>query len=95
VSRNCRQARKIAEALKRGGVEVLNEIVLNQVVVAFSDDDRTKRVIAAIQDVGVCWCGGTTWQGRAAMRISVSSWATTEDDIERSVAAILRAHRAN
>lgn len=93
VSRNCRQAQKIAGDLKRDGVEVLNEVVLNQVVVAFGDDDRTKRVIALIQDAGACWCGGTTWKGRAAMRVSVSSWATTDDDVERSVASILEAHR--
>jgi glutamate/tyrosine decarboxylase-like PLP-dependent enzyme len=94
VSRNCRQARKIADELRRGGVEVLNEVVLNQMVVAFGNDDRTKRVIALIQDSGACWCGGTSWKGRAAMRISVSSWATTDADIERSISAILEAHRA-
>jgi len=71
-----------------------DEIVLNQVVVAFCDDERTRRVIAAIQESGVCWCGGTVWKGRAAMRISVSFWATTDDDVERSIAAILEAHRA-
>ena len=94
VGRNCRQARSIAEALRQGGAEVLNEVVLNQVVVAFGDDARTRRVVAAVQDAGDCWCGGTIWQGRAAMRISVSSWATGEDDVERSVAAILAAARA-
>lgn len=93
VSRNCAQARKIADELKQGSVEVLNEVVLNQVVVAFGDDDRTRRVIASIQDAGECWCGGTTWRGRAAMRISVSSCATTGEDVERSVRAILDAHR--
>jgi glutamate/tyrosine decarboxylase-like PLP-dependent enzyme len=94
VSRNCRQAGQIAAGLKNAGVEVLNEVVLNQVVVAFGDDERTQRVIARIQDTGTCWCGGTTWRGRAAMRISVSSWATTADDVERSIAAIIAAHRA-
>ena len=94
ISRNCRQARKIAERLRRGGIEVLNEVVLNQVVVAFGSDERTRRAITLIQDSGTCWCGGTIWKNRAAMRISVSSWATTDDDIERSVAAILAAHRA-
>ena len=95
VSRNCRQARRMAEGLKRGGVEVLNEVMLNQVVVAFGDEERTTRTVAAVQDLGVCWCGGTTWKGRAAMRISVSSWATTDEDIERSIAAILKASRAS
>jgi glutamate/tyrosine decarboxylase-like PLP-dependent enzyme len=93
ISRNCRQAQKLASELTRAGVEVLNEVVLNQVVVAFGDEDRTRRVIAAIQNSGTCWCGGTTWQGRAAMRISVSSWATTDADVDRSISAILDAHR--
>src|SRR3546814_9041367 len=69
------------------------EVVLNQVVVAFGDDARTQRVIAAIQDDGTCWCGGTTWKGRAAMRISISSWATSDADVESSAAAILDAYR--
>jgi glutamate/tyrosine decarboxylase-like PLP-dependent enzyme len=94
VNRNCRQAGRIAAGLRNAGVEVLNEVVLNQVVVTFGDDERTRRVIARIQDTGTCWCGGTTWRGRAAMRISVSSWATTADDVERSIAAIIDAHRA-
>jgi glutamate/tyrosine decarboxylase-like PLP-dependent enzyme len=94
VGRTCRYARKIAESMKRDGIEVLNEIVLNQVVVAFGDNERTKRVIASIQASGACWCGGTVWKGRAVMRISVSSWATTDRDIERLITAILEAHRA-
>ncbi|MGN6755887.1 MAG: aspartate aminotransferase family protein, partial [Thermomicrobiales bacterium] len=70
--------------------EVLNEVTLNQVLVAFGDDATTRQVVAALQADGVCWCGGTVWQGRAAMRISVSSWATTEADVEQSLAAMLR-----
>jgi glutamate/tyrosine decarboxylase-like PLP-dependent enzyme len=93
VNRNCRQALKIANELTQGGVEVLNEVVLNQVVVSFGDDEKTRRVIASIQDSGRCWCGGTTWKGRAAMRISVSSWATTDEDVNLSVGAILDTHR--
>jgi glutamate/tyrosine decarboxylase-like PLP-dependent enzyme len=93
VDRNCSQARKMGSELKQAGLEVLNEIVLNQVVVRFGDDERTRRVIASIQDSGKCWCGGTTWRGRTAMRISVSSWATTDEDIELTVGAILDAHR--
>jgi len=93
VDRHCRQAQRMAAGLETGGVEILNDVVLNQVVVAFGEDDRTRRVIAAVQADGTCWCGGTTWKGKAAMRISVSSWATTDDDIERSLAAILDAHR--
>jgi len=64
--------------------------VLNQVLVSFGTDDETRRVIDAVQRDGTCWCGGTVWHGTTAMRISVSSWATTDDDIERSAAAILR-----
>jgi glutamate/tyrosine decarboxylase-like PLP-dependent enzyme len=94
VARNCRQARAFAEALRGGDAEILNDVVLNQVLVAFGDDERTKQIISEVQQGGVCWCGGTVWQGRAAMRISVSSWATTDDDIALSVEAILRAHQA-
>jgi hypothetical protein len=60
------------------------------VIVSFGDAERTRRVIAEVQREGTCWCGGTEWHGQAAMRISVSSWATTEDDVDRSLAAILR-----
>jgi len=94
IERHCRQARRMADGLAAGGAEILNDVVLNQVVAAFGDDDRTRRVLAAVQDEGTCWCGGTTWKGRAAMRISVSSWATTDNDIERSIVAILEAHRS-
>jgi len=90
IERNCRQARRFAEGLRAAGHEVLNEVVLNQVLVSFGEPDRTARVIAAIQEDGTCWCGGTVWQGKTAMRISVSSWATTDDDVELSLAAMLR-----
>jgi glutamate/tyrosine decarboxylase-like PLP-dependent enzyme len=90
VERCCRLARHVAEGLAGAGFEILNEVVLNQVLVAFGDAERTKRVIAAVQRDGTCWCGGTVWQGRHAMRISVSSWATTERDIDQSIDAITR-----
>ena len=90
VERTCRYARRFAEGLANGGYAVLNEVVLNQVLVSFGDDEITRRVIDGIQSEGTCWCGGTMWQGHAAMRISVSSWATTERDIDRSLAAMLR-----
>jgi glutamate/tyrosine decarboxylase-like PLP-dependent enzyme len=90
IERNCRQARRFAEALAQSGFEVLNEVALNQVLVACGDADRTQRFIAALQDEGTCWCGGTVWQGRTAMRISVSSWATTDADVEASIAAMRR-----
>ena len=94
VSRNCRQARRFAESLSAAGFEILNDVVLNQVLVAFGDKDRTARVIAAIQAEGTCWAGITVWQGRTAMRISVISWATTDADVERSIDAIVRIARA-
>ncbi|HET8908682.1 MAG TPA: hypothetical protein VFN11_17135, partial [Ktedonobacterales bacterium] len=90
VERCCRHATRFSEGLRAAGYDVLNEVTLNQVLVAFGDDDTTRRVMAAVQDDGTCWCGGTVWQGRAAMRISVSSWVTTEGDVERSLAAIIR-----
>ena len=90
VERNCRQARRFAAGLGDAGFEILNDVVLNQVLVAFGDDRVTTEIIRGVQRDGTCWCGGTSWNGRAAMRISVSSWATTDDDVERSLAAILR-----
>ncbi|MHB1134440.1 MAG: pyridoxal phosphate-dependent decarboxylase family protein [Chloroflexota bacterium] len=90
VERTCRHARRFAEGLRGAGYQVLNDVVFNQVLVSFGDAERTDRVIAGIQADGTCWCGGTTWQGRRAMRISVSSWATTEADVERSLEAMLR-----
>jgi glutamate/tyrosine decarboxylase-like PLP-dependent enzyme len=90
IERTCRHAARFAEGLRDAGYEVLNEVVLNQVLVSFGEDSTTNRVVASIQEDGTCWCGGTVWQGRAAMRISVCSWSTTEDDVERSLAAILR-----
>jgi len=89
IDRCCRHARRFAAGLRSGGYEVLNDVVLNQVLVSFGDDDQTRRTIAAIQDEGTCWCGGTVWQGRTAMRISVSNWATTDDDVDRSLRAML------
>ncbi len=90
IERTCRYAARFAEGLREAGYEILNDVVLNQVLVSFGDDDTTNRVIAGIQDDGTCWCGGTTWQGRTAMRISVCSWATTAEDVEQSLAAMLR-----
>ncbi|HEY8796013.1 MAG TPA: aminotransferase class V-fold PLP-dependent enzyme [Gemmatimonadaceae bacterium] len=88
IERNCLQAARFASGLRDAGFEILNDVVLNQVLVSFGDDETTRRVIAAVQSDGTCWCGGTVWHGRAAMRISVSSWATTDDDVEQSLAAI-------
>lgn len=91
IERTRRHARRFAEGLTSAGYEVLNEVALNQVTVVFGDAEQTARVAAAIHADGTCWCGPTVWQGRAAIRISVSSWATTEEDVERSLAAMIRA----
>jgi glutamate/tyrosine decarboxylase-like PLP-dependent enzyme len=93
VERCCRLATRFADGLRAGGVEVLNDVGLNQVLAAFGDDERTRRVIARVQAGGICWAGGTVWQGRAAIRISVSSWRTTDRDVDRSLGAILAAVR--
>jgi glutamate/tyrosine decarboxylase-like PLP-dependent enzyme len=90
IERNCRQAKRFAERLRGAGFTVLNDVVLNQVLVSFGNEQDTLRVIAEVQKDGTCWCGGTNWHGQAAMRISVSSWATTDDDVERSVAAMIK-----
>jgi glutamate/tyrosine decarboxylase-like PLP-dependent enzyme len=94
IERNCRQARLFADLLRAAGFTVLNDVVLNQVLVSFGTAEETRRVIAGIQADGTCWCGGTVWQGHTAMRISVSCWATTDEDVERSVAAMVRIAKA-
>lgn len=90
VDRCCRHAERFARGLSEAGYQVLNDVQLNQVLVSFGDAETTQRVIRGVQEDGTCWCGGTVWQGKTAMRISVSSWATTETDVEQSLAAILR-----
>jgi glutamate/tyrosine decarboxylase-like PLP-dependent enzyme len=94
VERTCRLASMFADGLRAAGFAVLNDVVLNQVLVAFGDAETTERVIAAIQQDGTCWAGVTRWQGQTAMRISVSCWRTTEADVERSLDAIIRVSRA-
>lgn len=95
VERNCRQARLIADRLAGvPGVELLNEVVLNQVLVAVGDERATAAVIAAVQRDGTCWLGGTDWDGRPAIRISLSNWSSTDADVERSAAAIRAAIEA-
>jgi glutamate/tyrosine decarboxylase-like PLP-dependent enzyme len=90
IDRTCNHAQRLAAGLRQAGYSVLNDVVLNQVLVSFGSPEVTRRVIAGIQADGTCWCGGTVWQGYTAMRISVSSWATTDDDVERSLEAVLR-----
>ncbi len=90
IERNCRLARVFADRLKHAGFAILNDVVLNQVLVSFGSAEETRRVIQEVANDGTCWCGGTQWHVHTAMRISVSSWATTEDDMERSLSAILK-----
>jgi glutamate/tyrosine decarboxylase-like PLP-dependent enzyme len=100
VDRCCDHARRFADGLgAASGVEILNEVVLNQVLVRFLDpeghhDRHTQQVVRRVQADGTCWLGSTVWRGAAAMRISVSNWSTTTEDVDRSVAAILRAASA-
>jgi glutamate/tyrosine decarboxylase-like PLP-dependent enzyme len=90
VERCCAHAHTFARGLRGAGFEVLNQVVLNQVLVRFGDARTTRDVVETLQAEGTCWCGLTEWQGHVAMRISVSSWATTDGDVQRSLAAIVR-----
>ena len=96
VDRNCARARQMATALaQEEGVQILNDVVLNQALVRFGDDDElTRAVVSGVQNEGTCWLSGTNWHGAAAMRISVSNWATSEEDISRSAAAIVSVYRS-
>src|SRR5215475_4953876 len=91
VERSSAHARRFAELLEGGGAAILNDVVLNQVLVRFGDGEHTRDVIRRVQEDGTCWLSGTDWRGEHAMRISVSNWRTTEEDVERSAAAILTA----
>lgn len=90
IEQHCRQAQMMAHLLTEAGFTVHNDVVLNQVVVSFGTSDETLEVIRTVQTEGTTWAGGTSWQGHTAMRISVSSWATTDADIQRSADAIIR-----
>ena len=93
VERSCRLAARFAGRMLDAGFEPLNQVVLNQVLVSFGEADRTDAVIAAVQADGTCWCGPTTWHGIRAMRVSVSGWCTTEEDIDRSAQAVIACAR--
>jgi glutamate/tyrosine decarboxylase-like PLP-dependent enzyme len=95
VDRCCAHARRFAALLAtEPGIRILNDVVLNQVLVRFDDDDEaTRDVVTAVQRDGTCWVSGTTWHGVAAMRISVSNWATSDEDVVASAAAMRRAHQ--
>jgi glutamate/tyrosine decarboxylase-like PLP-dependent enzyme len=90
VERCCRHAARFGAGLREAGYDVLNDVQLNQVLVSFGDEETTRKIISEVQADGTCWCGGTVWHGQNAMRISVSCWATTEEDVEESLRAILR-----
>ncbi len=92
VERCCNHALNLAAGLRTIGYDVLNEVVLNQVVFACADEQTTRRALAQLQNNGVAWLGSTTWQGRFAARISVSSWATTDQDIEQTIAALANSY---
>jgi glutamate/tyrosine decarboxylase-like PLP-dependent enzyme len=96
IEGNCRRAAAMAERLAaEAGVEVLNDVVLNQALVRFGDDDDlTTAVVGAVQQEGTCWLGGTRWHGRNALRLSVSGWSTTEADADRSADAIAKVWRS-
>ena len=91
IENSCERAQQFAKLLEEGGATVLNDVVLNQVLVRFGDGEATRETIARVQQDGTCWLGGTDWFGEHAMRISVSNWRTSEEDVERSAAAILAA----
>ncbi len=93
IVRCCTHAKRFANGLRAAGYEILNDVVLNQVLVSFGDDDTTALVIDEIQRDGTCWCGGTVWQGRRAMRISVCNWSTTQADVDTSLEAMLACAR--
>jgi glutamate/tyrosine decarboxylase-like PLP-dependent enzyme len=93
VEKSCAHAQKFAGGLREAGFEVLNDVVINQVLVSFGSPEVTRAVIRRVQEEGTCWCGGTVWRGRTAMRVSVSSWATTTSDVDKSLEAIVRIAR--
>ncbi len=94
IERTCEFAKLFAERLREAGYEILNDVVINQALVSFGSAEKTQEVIRRVQEEGTCWCGGTVWQGKTAMRISVSSWATTREDIKKSAEAVVAIARA-
>jgi glutamate/tyrosine decarboxylase-like PLP-dependent enzyme len=90
IERTCAHAQRFAKVLREAGYEILNDVVINQVLVSFGSDSTTQSVIRRTQEDGTCWCSGTVWHGKTAMRISVSSWATTDADVEMSLKAMIR-----
>jgi len=93
IERTCAHSQRFAQGLQEAGFTVLNDVVINQVLVSFGSPEVTREVVRRIQENGTCWCAGTVWQGQTAMRISVSSWATTEEDVKQSLAVMIRIAR--
>jgi len=93
IERTCARAQQFVRGLREAGFAVLNDVVINQVLVSFGSPEVTREVIRRIQEDGTCWCAGTVWQGQTAMRISVSSWTTTEVDVKQSLAVMIRIAR--
>ncbi|MGB8319266.1 MAG: aminotransferase class V-fold PLP-dependent enzyme [Ignavibacteriaceae bacterium] len=90
IERTCNHAKIFAGGLKEAGFEILNDVVINQVLVSFGTSEENMKVISKIQNDGTCWCGGTVWQGRTAMRISICSWATREEDVKKSLETMIK-----
>jgi glutamate/tyrosine decarboxylase-like PLP-dependent enzyme len=90
ITRTCGFANRFAELLADAGYEILNKVETNQVLVSFGSDEETLAVIREVQREGTCWASSTVWRGKLVMQLSVSSWKTTEEDIDRSVDAIIR-----
>lgn len=90
IDRTCNFAEKFADQLSKAGFKILNNVVINQVLVSFDTSEINEKIIKEIQEEGTCWVGGTKWNGKTVMRISVSSWATTDEDVQRSLEAIIR-----
>lgn len=88
IEEGCRHAKRFAEALSEAGYEILNDVVLNQVLVNFGP--HTDAIMEHLQQEGTCWVAGTLWQGKKAMRISVSCWATTDEDVTHTLEAMIR-----
>ena len=87
------RALQFADELKAAGFHILNEVVFNQVLVACDDDELTEQTLKAVQEMRVCWCGGSKWDGKKVIRISVCSWATREEDVTLSVASFIKAKK--
>jgi len=93
VEQLCTHAQDFAHQLGAEGFQIHNDVVFNQVLVSCGTDEETGRTLAAIQELGECWCGGSTWHGRSVIRVSVCSWSTTQEDIRRSVQAFSKARQ--